>query len=64
MTEKDAVEFFEYWQGSEWTDKNGVPVRNWKAKMMSRKTSLDNERAKASAPGKAGRVTGTGKGKW
>ena len=36
MPEPDAVEFYEYWKSVDWKDKNGLPVRNWKAKQSAR----------------------------
>ena len=42
MTDAQAREFFDYWTGAEWTRMNGVPLRNWKAAMVSRKNDLAN----------------------
>ena len=42
MSEQNAREFFDYWTGAEWTRMNGVPLRNWKAAMVSRKNDLAN----------------------
>lgn len=54
MPEVDAVEFFVFWTDSEWRDRDGAPVRNWKAKMASRKT----QNAARSAKEKNGQTTG------
>lgn len=42
MTDAQAREFFDFWTGAEWTRMNGVPLRNWKAAMVSRKNDLAN----------------------
>lgn len=75
MPEQDAVEFFEFWVGAEWKDKNGLPVRNWKAKLASRKNQNAERKAEnanrerngnqnRTSSAQHGRVTATGRGKW
>jgi len=38
-----AGSFFEYYSGSQWTDKNGKPVKNWKLKAQTWSKQADNK---------------------
>ena len=51
LPEADAVEFYGYWTTAEWRDKDGMPIRNWKAKLASRKTMIIERQAKEIARG-------------
>lgn len=51
LPEADAVEFYGYWTTAGWRDKDGMPVRNWKAKLASRKTMIIERQAKEIARG-------------
>lgn len=49
MTDADAQEFFDFWQAAGWVNRNGVPLRNFKAAMASRKSVLAEKKALAKA---------------
>ena len=50
MPEPDAVEFYEYWKSVDWKDKDGLPVRNWKAKLSSWMNRPELESTRAGKP--------------
>ena len=51
MTEQAADEFFAFWTNAGWKDRNGSPVRNWRAKLASRKMQIEEKKAKERTDG-------------